>query len=92
MISVTEVEKILSSEDVEGLLSLGAPPDEYSHEARQVASALEKLNSINDLKESAIASIVQRVWIESFGPFSDEDLLNRLPVFQKVARRLRGLL
>jgi hypothetical protein len=88
MLSVREVGKVLLAEDVEGLLSLGAPVDEYDHEARLITSALGEMGSVN---ESAIASIVQRVWVDSFGPFSDEDLLRRLPVLRKLARRLRDL-
>lgn len=92
MISAKEVEEILCSEDVEGLLSLGAPLDEYRHEAKLIASGIERTSSIKHPDESSIASLVQQVWIDSFGPFSDEDVLKRLPVFQEVARRLSALL
>jgi hypothetical protein len=40
MISVSAVREVLRSEDIEGLLELGAPRDEYADEARRVISAL----------------------------------------------------
>ncbi len=87
MISVSAVEEILRSEDIEGLLRLGAPRDEYAYEARTIISALSGLR-LDDLTESVLINAVQKTWMESFGPLSDMDIQKRMPGFQKVARHI----
>lgn len=39
------VRQVLSREDIKGLLSLGAPPDEYHREAELVVQTLQSLLS-----------------------------------------------
>ena len=71
-------------EDIEGLLALGVPQDEYSSEARRIGSALAS-RAPEELDEDSAASTVQEIWIDSFGPFSDEDLRRRGSAFRRVA-------
>lgn len=87
MISVSAVEEVLRSEDIEGLLELGAPLDEYADEARRIMSALADVE-MEDLTESTVTSAIQKTWMESFGPFSDADIQKRIPGFQQVARHI----
>lgn len=87
MISVSAVEEVLKSEDIEGLLELGAPTDEYADEARRIISALAKVE-MEDLTESTIITAIQKTWMESFGPFSDADIQKRMPAFQQLARHI----
>jgi hypothetical protein len=87
MISVSAVEEVLRSEDIEGLLELGAPRDEYADEARRIISALADVG-MEDLTESTVTTAIQKTWIESFGPFSAVDIQKRIPAFQQVARHI----
>ncbi|MBV9300534.1 MAG: DUF3156 family protein [Acidobacteriaceae bacterium] len=87
MISVSAIEKVLESEDIEGLLKLGAPRDEYAYEARTIQSELSDVR-VQDLTESAVTAAVQKVWTESFGPFSETEIRKRMPGFRHVARQI----
>ena len=78
------VQKTLDQEDIEGLREIGAPEDEYSHEAQKIISRL----SGNAPTEESLAAVVREVWIASFGPFSDEDIEKRSPAFSKVAHQI----
>jgi hypothetical protein len=81
------VQRVLNESDIEGFLEIGAPPDEYSREAQNITSKLAYLND-SDLTEENVIAAVRDVWIQSFGPFSEGDLTQRLPVFQQVAQRI----
>jgi hypothetical protein len=48
----------LQAEDIEGLLSLGAPKDEYSPEAAELKRALERLG--HRVTEDQAAAIVEQ--------------------------------
>ncbi|HEY0760233.1 MAG TPA: hypothetical protein VGD59_13360 [Acidisarcina sp.] len=86
-ITQTTVQETLNTEDIEGLLELGAPGDEYSHEAEGITSALADLPE-KELTEEKLASVVRGVWIRSFGPFSDVDIEKRSPAFKQVAHKI----
>ena len=78
------VQKTLDEEDIEGLREIGAPEDEYLHEAQKIVSRL----SGSEPTEESLAAVVREVWVASFGPFSDEDIEKRSPVFSKVAHQI----
>ena len=86
-ITQTTVQETLNSEDIEGLFELGAPGDEYSHEAEGITSALADISE-NELTEDKLASVVREVWVRSFGPFSDVDIEKRFHAFRQVAHRI----
>lgn len=86
-ITQAAIEQTLSTEDIEGLLGLGAPGDEYFSEAKSIMSALAGQDK-RELTEDDVASVVRAVWIRSFGPFSDRDLDRRSPAFRQVAHRI----
>ncbi len=86
MVPATVIDNALRSEDVEGLLELGAPSDEYSHEAKTIASALEELTP-GAASEDGIAAVVAKVWARSFD-LSDEDLDKRYAALRRVARQI----
>lgn len=82
---------ILRAEDIEGLIQVGAPSDEYEAEASKVTAALQRAGEVAPT-EAALVSILGGVWDEMFGPFSPEQLQQREPAFRDVARQiLRGL-
>ena len=87
--SAHAIECILREEDVEGLIAIGAPPDEYADEARQIAEALEQLDSSN-VGADRVLAIVAEVCSRMFGPFDSEEFQKRYPVYQRVARRVFG--
>ncbi|MGO9271571.1 MAG: hypothetical protein ACLQOO_15130 [Terriglobia bacterium] len=87
--------EILDDEDIEGLIALGAPLDEYEREAELIAAAMGDSGSTEPgasvLRDEAKA-IIRRVWGERFGPFSDEDLATRDLAFERVAAKVVRLL
>jgi hypothetical protein len=77
----------LDSEDVEGLLAMGCPPDEYDSEASLIEGRIAKVPG-DKLNADRIADIVAEVWNSQFGPFDEEDLDKRRQAFSSVARRI----
>ncbi len=77
----------MSAEDVEGLLGLGAPRDEYSAEVEGVAAALQRLTAATP-SEPDVLRVLETVWRRSFGPFSEQQMARRSPGLRKVARRI----
>jgi len=76
--------------DPEGLLRLGCDPDEYDHEAKLIADAID-----GGVKPSA--ELVRLVWEKQFSTFMNLDgmgspvtkPLSMDPVFYRVAERIR---
>jgi hypothetical protein len=87
IIPTATIDAILRKEDIEGLLNLGAPKDEYSHEAADIHAALEAIEE-NDAISDQIAAVVMTVWEHSFGPFSPDDIQKRSPVLRQVVQRI----
>ncbi len=54
------VKRVLDDADVEGLLKMGAPPDEYASEARTLAEAIRRGRTMTP-------EYVRDVWLRSFG-------------------------
>jgi hypothetical protein len=85
-----EIKRALDEEDVEGLLALGCPKDEYDSEARSIE---EKISRLTDGGRSALdvvdaARIVEEVCTRSFGPFEGGGADRRRPCYLAVARKL----
>lgn len=75
------IETYLQAEDIEGLLALGAPKNEYADEALSIARALENWK---DIHVSEAAQIIAHIWQRSFQLTSD-DILKRRQAFQSIA-------
>lgn len=86
-ISLTDIQHALMAEDVEGLLALGAPDDEYFREADAIASVLSSM-SAEQITLSSIVTVISNVWSKYFGPFMPEDISKRTSAFQNIAQRL----
>jgi hypothetical protein len=82
-----KIKAALDSEDVEGLLAMGSPPDEYDSEASLIEDRIAKVAG-DKLNVDRIADIVTEVWNSQFGPFDEEDLNKRRQAFSSVARRI----
>lgn len=85
------VRRALIDADIEGLLEMGAPEDEYDVEARMIAQRIADRNTRADstpLSCDAVSAVVRDVWIEMFGPYDVEGLARRAAGFEAVARRI----
>jgi hypothetical protein len=85
-ISLERIKLALQHEDVEGLIELGAPSDEYDTEALAILSALQAMPT-SELNQSSLAAIIAVVWAESFGR-TEEEIKQRMPAFLSIANRV----
>ncbi len=84
------IAELLRHEDIEGLLSGGAPDDEYESEAEMIADRLgvaEENAPNHRLTREEVENIVATVWKEMFG-LSDERVRQRQDAFSAIATRL----
>lgn len=77
---------LLRQEDVEGLIAIGAPSDEYDSEAKAIMAALENIPN-PQASQSSLAAIIATVWTESFGR-TEEEIKLRMPTFLSIANQL----
>jgi len=85
--TLATVQRILDEEDLEGLLKMGAPKDEYEPEARRIANAIGHLNA-EQLTVDRVAHIVSTVWEDMFGPFHGQAGRKLLPTCRRIAERI----
>ncbi|HYN10813.1 MAG TPA: hypothetical protein VES67_25750 [Vicinamibacterales bacterium] len=64
------VKRIIDAADIEGLLKMGAPEDEYDLEISLIAA---RLNSLQQPSVPAIEAIVFDVWQTKFGPLEGHE-------------------
>ncbi|MFY9559507.1 MAG: hypothetical protein WAQ52_04665 [Terriglobales bacterium] len=84
------IKTILDTEDIEGLLAMGCPADEYDAEASLIESGIAAAANLRKKPAEAeqIEKIVAEVWNDMFGPFTDEDLNKRRAAFSSVAKKI----
>lgn len=87
MITPVAIKEALDAVDIEDLLKLGAPADEYETEARAIVTALRGSKE-SELTEDKLTAVVCKVWLQMFGPFSEEAITKRQNAFRQVARRI----
>jgi hypothetical protein len=80
------IENILREEDIEGLIELGAPGDEYDSEARKLEEILSGWGVRPS--EEQIVNVLRDVWSEFFGPFNPQEMVARRDAFQRIAHRI----
>jgi hypothetical protein len=87
-----EIKAALDSEDIEGLLVLGCPSDEYDGEASLIESGMARATNFGDkpISTGQVQEIVAYVWNDRFGPFSPEDIQRRTSAFAAVAKKVAG--
>lgn len=85
-----EIKALLDREDIEGLLALGSPHDEYDGEASLLESEIGKATAFGQKPIAAkqVEEMLARIWNDQFGPFSEQDMKKRESAFASVARRL----
>ena len=87
MTATSAIAAILQTEDIEGLIELGAPADEYSDEAARIGSRLNAL--AGEINEDQVLGIISTVWEQSFG-LSSHDIKQRTPALRRVAGEIVG--
>jgi len=85
-ISTQLIDSLLRRADIEGLIQLGAPTDEYSSEAQVIALALAELDD-SEINAENITAIVSDVWRKSFG-LAASDLEARRSAIDSFAKQL----
>jgi hypothetical protein len=83
-ISPVIIDQALQKEDVEGLIEMGAPGDEYVSEAQEIAEAVASM-SAGQLTAQNIVAVISLVWAKSFNR-SAEEIKERLPAFHRIAQ------
>jgi hypothetical protein len=82
--------ELLRQEDIEGLLSTGAPDDEYGPEAVMIVNRVGEAESnapTHKVTREEIEAIISAVWEEMFGRSEEQRRQGREP-FQSIATRL----
>lgn len=82
---MSTIKTILHDEDIEGLIKIGAPADEYNGEAAEIASEIYRLQGQSTEKQ--VAQVVEEVWKRSFD-LGRADLKLRRDAFRRVAQRI----
>lgn len=85
-----EIKSALDQEDIEGLLALQCPSDEYDGEASLIESGVARATNFGKDKISAdeVEAIVSEVWNRQFGPFDPDHLKQRRSAFASVAQKI----
>jgi cell division ATPase FtsA len=82
--------ELLRHEDIEGLLSIGAPDNEYESEAEMIVDRVGEAESnapSHRITKEEVEAIIRAVWKEMFG-LSEDQLRQRHEAFQSIAARL----
>jgi hypothetical protein len=82
---MTSIKNILGEEDIEGLIQMGAPADEYNSEAREIEAAMSRLG--DKRSEEQVVQVLEDVW-KGFFDLSTEDIELRRDALQRLARRI----
>lgn len=86
MVDVKSINALLCERDIEGLIELGAPLDEYESEAKIIAEAVSDL-TVEQRTEENILAIVTVVWAKYF-ELSPNELELRLPNLKDLAAQI----
>jgi hypothetical protein len=81
------IEDALRAADIELLIEYGAPQDEYTPEISGIVNALAIIGE-KEIDIERLVAIIREVWVQMFGPFSDEEIELRMPAFRQVAHRI----
>jgi len=86
MITLDMIKRELRQEDIEGLIEMGAPDDEYDSEAQAFFDAVTDLSQ-DERTEMNLAAAVSLVWSRFFD-LDPEELELRLPALKSAVQRL----
>jgi len=80
------IRRAVNEEDIEGLIRMGSPSDEYEAEINKIGG--DPRLQAQDLTQDQVTIVVKDVWQEMFGPFPEEELLSRKPAIDRVAQKI----
>jgi hypothetical protein len=80
------ISELFRLHDIDGLISSGAPDDEYEPEVERIVTTLENL-SREQASVTAIADIFAAVWAQMFGG-SEEQMRRRRFDFDEIAEKV----
>jgi hypothetical protein len=80
------ISQLFRLHDIEGLISSGAPEDEYEPEVERIVAALENL-SREQATAAAVVDIFGTVWAKMFG-LSEEQVRSRRFDFDEIAEKV----
>jgi hypothetical protein len=80
------ISELFRLHDIDGLISSGAPDDEYEPEVERIVTALENL-SREQASVTAIADIFATVWAQMCGG-SEEQMRRRRFDFDEIAEKV----
>lgn len=86
------IKQALNEADIEGLLALGSPGDEYDGEASLIENGICRASDFGKMLigQSEVEKIVSGIWDDQFGPLDEAELESRRPYFAKVAAKIIG--
>jgi hypothetical protein len=89
-----EIKAALDREDIEGLLALDCPRDEYDGEASLIEGGVARATNFgkNKIGADTVQAIISQVWNSQFGPFDGEDIEKRRAAFASVAQEITASL
>jgi hypothetical protein len=77
------LDEIFRIQDIEGLIALGVPDNEYEPEVEKIFVALEALPR-EEATVPKLVEVFEGVYKQMFG-WSDEDMRRRRPHFEEIA-------
>lgn len=83
-ISTATINALFQQEDMEGYINLGAPSDEYSSEAENIAAAISQLKD-SEISEENITALLIVEWMKSFN-LSESDIAPRAEALHRIAK------
>ena len=86
MTTQEKIASILREEDIEGLIEIGAPQDEYDAEAEMISRALSSQKT-ELLTLPKITTIITLIWGDMF-QLDRAGIEQRLPAFSRVAAKI----
>jgi hypothetical protein len=87
-----DIEQILRDHDPVRLLSIGAPKDEYDHEALMIYERLNRYYSIEKMQ-----LIIYEVFVTQFGTPTDtlenaERIIGKIDVYTPIAEKIKQVI
>jgi hypothetical protein len=80
------IDELFRIQDIEGLISSGAPEDEYEPEVERIFTALEALPR-EQATRPALVGLFEGVWKQMFGA-TEEKVASRRPDFEEIAEKV----
>jgi hypothetical protein len=81
------IDELFRMYDVEGLISSGAPDDEYEPEVERIFAALEALPR-ERATTTTLIEMFEEVWKQMFSVTEEEEMAKRRPDFEQIAEKV----